>query len=883
MPALYALLLLGMTGYGLGTGSAGLWLLGMVGIGINALLIWRGIFRPMPRFVANLITLGCGVWTGSRVVGGELPVEPVGDFLVLLQLVKLFEQRGNRDFGQLIVLSLLTMVAAAIAGGGAALEFAIVFLGWVLLSLYACLLFHLKVSGDAAGLSGAAVDPTRPETRLGASLRRVTLAITVAACVCAALVFVFFPRGAGSRLLARGGFDASKAVTGFSGSVGFQDIARIQQNTDPVAYVELLRGGTPIRPSQPIYLRGNTLDVYESDPRSANRWVWSQSPTLRDGVVRADPSAGGRLIVPEQFLTASSTMLKGLLEQRVELEPTGVDTLFTLPGMVSLRLDRGDEPDRSIMFNRVDGNARLHGKPATRRLRYVAWSTGTIPLGLPGPLPLDLRGSADRGTAINPGNPPLHPDETGLYPFPLDYLGGLRDRTEAMRLMTAALAEGGSDADEVVALREASATRLALWMQQRIGITRVGGQAQGLSAYMPTNLGRATNLASAAPPRPPSEELLTFVLDPDVTGRTSEGEPRIHARLATAGPSDQDAEIARAIEEHLRTKYGYSLDLSEAVADLPPTRDPLAWFVSEDGRRGHCEFFAGTMALACQSIGIPARVVVGFKSSEYNTNIGRYTVRQSDAHAWVEVLTRRGWQRFDPTSGTDVDAQRHGDAGGLAAITRTLRQWFDSIEYAWIRNVVTYDSSRQRSVNNSFAQELESAAADAEEQGAGQVRSTLERVMGPVGGWIGGLWRWLRDGINVPRIVALLVAILIVGLPLAAIVVITVFLVGKWRLRRRARRIGLDNLPKRERRRLARELGFYFGMIDDLRRRGHRRASGQTPLEFADSLTLLPPPAFDAVQELTDAFYRVRYGRERLTRDARHRLRDIVRQLRQTA
>ena len=37
-----------------------------------------------------------------------------------------------------------------------------------------------------------------------------------------------------------------------------------------------------------------------------------------------------------------------------------------------------------------------------------------------------------------------------------------------------------------------------------------------------------------------------------------------------------------------------------------------------DLKRGHCEYFAGAMALMCQSLGMQARVVTGFKCDEYN-------------------------------------------------------------------------------------------------------------------------------------------------------------------------------------------------------------------------------------------------------------------------
>ena len=60
----------------------------------------------------------------------------------------MWEQRANRDYAQLLVLSLLLMVAAAISTGS--LVFGLLFVGYLLTSLYCCLLFHLKVETDDA-------------------------------------------------------------------------------------------------------------------------------------------------------------------------------------------------------------------------------------------------------------------------------------------------------------------------------------------------------------------------------------------------------------------------------------------------------------------------------------------------------------------------------------------------------------------------------------------------------------------------------------------------------------------------------------------------------------------------------------------------------------
>jgi hypothetical protein len=57
------------------------------------------------------------------------------------------------------------------------------------------------------------------------------------------------------------------------------------------------------------------------------------------------------------------------------------------------------------------------------------------------------------------------------------------------------------------------------------------------------------------------------------------------------------------------------------------------------------------MALMCRSLGIPARVAVGFYVDPQSEVLNFYQVRAFQAHAWVEVFFGSlGWVEFDPTS-----------------------------------------------------------------------------------------------------------------------------------------------------------------------------------------------------------------------------------------
>ena len=107
--------------------------------------------------------------------------------------------------------------------------------------------------------------------------------------------------------------------------------------------------------------------------------------------------------------------------------------------------------------------------------------------------------------------------------------------------------------------------------------------------------------------------------------------------------------------------------------------DPYVWFLRPDGHRGHCEYFAGAMVLMCQSLGHgrPHGRRVQVRRVQHTPGAGYYIVRQSQAHAWVEVRTAEGWKTFDPTSGRDDRERRSpaGSPGGGRASATSSTSW----------------------------------------------------------------------------------------------------------------------------------------------------------------------------------------------------------------
>ncbi|MBK9110375.1 MAG: transglutaminase domain-containing protein [Nitrospira sp.] len=90
--------------------------------------------------------------------------------------------------------------------------------------------------------------------------------------------------------------------------------------------------------------------------------------------------------------------------------------------------------------------------------------------------------------------------------------------------------------------------------------------------------------------------------------------------------------------------YRYNLDVP-SLQSAHPLEDFLL-----TRKTGYCEHYATAMVVLLRATGIPARLVTGFLATEWNEFSRYYTVRQRDAHAWVEVyFPRSGWITMDPT------------------------------------------------------------------------------------------------------------------------------------------------------------------------------------------------------------------------------------------
>jgi hypothetical protein len=226
----------------------------------------------------------------------------------------------------------------------------------------------------------------------------------------------------------------------------------------------------------------------------------------------------------------------------------------------------------------------------------------------------------------------------------------------------------------------ATRSRLADAPLLKVRVTRMGGSTQAV--FMPyqtvqVTLGREHTqgrlvaetdgtLAYSNPGELRYELLLADpVLDeedlPQTLACALQLAPSIHTSTATdlaellraRLPADASEEaIATGFSSYLRDRYPYRLP----AADDEPASGTLHEFLTTE-KGGHCEFFASALATMLRSESISARVVTGFRLRDQDPQTGRWNVRSTDAHAWVEAALDGAWVTLDPTPALDLTAE----------------------------------------------------------------------------------------------------------------------------------------------------------------------------------------------------------------------------------
>ncbi|WP_433430914.1 DUF3488 and transglutaminase-like domain-containing protein [Nonomuraea sp. CA-141351] len=157
-------------------------------------------------------------------------------------------------------------------------------------------------------------------------------------------------------------------------------------------------------------------------------------------------------------------------------------------------------------------------------------------------------------------------------------------------------------------------------------------------------------------PKPSKEELLaaTPVNDPSLTAFPAGPQQRLFRRLAQEATKGATTPITQAyrLQKYLRTNAGY-----DVTAPPGHSLKGLEFFL-QTTHRGTSEQFATAFALMARTLGLPSRVVVGFRPGEASGGI--YHVKSGHVMAWAEIkFDKLGWRPFYPTPGRSSAKDDH--------------------------------------------------------------------------------------------------------------------------------------------------------------------------------------------------------------------------------
>ncbi len=297
-------------------------------------------------------------------------------------------------------------------------------------------------------------------------------------------------------------------------------------------------------------------------------------------------------------------------------------------------------------------------------------------------------------------------------------------------------------------------------------------------------------LRSASTSYSPEYQLKYLQLPPRLDTRI----PQL-ARQVTAS-ANNNYDRAALLERYLMTNYGYTLQLPRVTR-----QDPLADFLFVR-KRGHCEYFASSMGIMLRTLGIPSRLVNGFRTTEFNDVTSNYVIRASSAHSWVEAyFPGYGWISFDPTPG----APRMGTTGWSRMLL-----YVDAMASFWREWVVNYDVNHQRALGEGAMQGSRLLVERARYWVQVHYATLLDKARRMQQKVVESPKRWTALGL---------------AIALLAVLTTNIRVLLRWIRERRLRRHP-EEAPQ------AAAALWYRRMVRQLARNGWKKTAAQTPEEF---------------------------------------------------
>ena len=266
-------------------------------------------------------------------------------------------------------------------------------------------------------------------------------------------------------------------------------------------------------------------------------------------------------------------------------------------------------------------------------------------------------------------------------------------------------------------------------------------------------------------------------------------------------------EKALYLAQHLKQNYAWPSN-PDSLPFLEPNEDLVEAFLFR-WKWGYPDHYSTVLTVMLRSLGIPARLVVGFGPGQFNPFTGFYIVRNTDAYAMTEVyFPGHGWFAFDPIPGHDLIPPSVEDYETFS-VMRQFWRWVAG----WLPSPVT---------------------------------SIIQTVFGAIASAIFGTIAWLFGLLT--RGYLGIFAFLILTSAFGFFCWLGWNGFARWRYR-----IKLARLPAMER--------LYLEMLDILAVKGYRKSAAQTPFEYAQLLrSHTSPEEAAAIEDISEAYIRWRYG-----------------------
>ena len=327
--------------------------------------------RPLPRWTINLASLVAVGWLLMDLQWQNWQVViAMGHFTMWLQIILLYAHKSNREYAQLLVLSLMQMVGASLLS--VSMLYGVMLAVYCVVALITILLFHLKSTSDRVWEANRAAAPRRakvmrPKPVVGRGhrwhFRFMSVAVGVICVTTAVAVFVVMPRTDDGRMAGALISDqAASSEAGFSQQVDLNSAPLGEGSKQPILNMTVsLAGESP--PHDPegrsFLLRGAALDRYDT---YSHRWLRSEAMHPRDTYVSVPPGGVRLADLPDGVAENQAT---------ITLRQVDLYTLFTIGPVTYLQ----SENIGRIGFNPIDQQVQAHRSGAGAVIYSLRWTS----------------------------------------------------------------------------------------------------------------------------------------------------------------------------------------------------------------------------------------------------------------------------------------------------------------------------------------------------------------------------------------------------------------------------------------------------------------------------------------------------------------------------